>query len=237
MTVIIKDQKVWFGEWDFSTQHRSVAEALEVAQLAAGTLGDDTDVQEPGLLGWGFSGGALWEAGATGLDAGHHGKIRVREVPFSLALEDGSEGSRVRMILAMQGAYQFGDQHGQLVEVSYELGAMGTPLSGNILHAGELSANTDGTAFELGAVASGELLYAALHVFSGSGALDVKVQSASDEAFTTPNDRIAFAQVLTGTARSSEWATPVAGPITDTWWRMTATVPGTRDFAVVMAIR
>jgi hypothetical protein len=42
--------------------------------------------------------------------------------------------------------------------------------------------------------------------------------------------------VGTGTPVASEWAT-YAGPQTDTWWRVVATNPNTRNFTVAAGIQ
>lgn len=117
----------------------------------------------------------------------------------------------------------------------FQLGALGDDVlvNGTVLHYGQETNNHDGTAFQLGAAASG--IYAALHVLSGSGSLVVKVQSDDNAGFTTPTDRITFATVGTGTPRAAEWAS-LSGAITDDYWRMTAAFTGTRKWAVVLGV-
>ncbi|MFG3323722.1 hypothetical protein ACGF3J_37325 [Streptomyces sp. NPDC048171] len=89
------------------------------------------------------------------------------------------------------------------------------------------TADGSGTGLELGAVAAGRRLYAALHVLSVAGttpSLTVRVESAEDDTFAAPTTRAAFAaadepggQIMRtdGTA------------ITDTWWRVAWTITGT----------
>ena len=89
------------------------------------------------------------------------------------------------------------------------------------------TASGSGTGLELGAVAAGRRLYAALHVLSVSGttpSLTAVVQSSADDTFAAPTTRLTFdaaagagGQILRtdGTA------------VTDTWWRVAWTVTGT----------
>jgi hypothetical protein len=237
MTLLVQEQAVWLGAYNLTTDMHTLGESAEAAPQVATVLGDDTETHEPGLKGYGFAGEGFWKGGANEIDDALHGRIRVRNVPFSLALEGTDAGDASRSMLAMLATLEMGASVGELLPINFTVAVMDAPVQGNVLHAGELSTNTNGTALNLGAVAAGQSLYGTLHVFSGSGNFDVIIQSATDEAFTSPTTRITFAQVLSATVRASEWATPVSGAITDTWWRMVATVPGTRDFAVTMAIQ
>lgn len=84
-----------------------------------------------------------------------------------------------------------------------------------------LSTSQNGTAFDLGGVASGEKLYSALHLTQGFNStarvLVAKVQSASSSGFAAPADRATFAL---STAVGSSWAPPASGFSTDhRFWR------------------
>ena len=230
-------QKVFLGGYELSTRHTQVAESAEIEELDATTFGSDTKISEPGLKGYGLSGEGLWAGGDHEIDDVLFDQQRVRDLPVTIAVLDGEVGSPVRSVLAMIGSYEFSGGHGELMTVSYELGAMDAPVHGRILHNAEATGFVKGDAIELGAVESGQKVYGVLHVFSGTGALTVKIQSATDEAFTTPVSRIAFAAVATGISRAYQWATPVVAPASHTWWRATSANRKTRRFAVIAAIR
>ena len=103
------------------------------------------------------------------------------------------------------------------------------PLArGVLLHPSNVSrtSSSTGTGRQIGAVASGRTMYAALHVLSVSGTsptLDVIVQSDDNAGFTSPTSRITFSQASTV---SAQWGS-VAGAITDDYWRITYTIGGT----------
>ena len=84
------------------------------------------------------------------------------------------------------------------------------------------------------AVTATQRMWAVLHVTGAVGtSLAVKVQSATtaDSGFASPTDRITFA-----TTSATGWQfLSVAGPITDTRWRVTATV-GTSTFTWFCAV-
>lgn len=104
----------------------------------------------------------------------------------------------------------------------------GPMVRGLVLHpkAAARTSSGTGTGRQLGAVASGQTLYAALHVLAVSGTsptLDVIVQSDNASNFPSPTSRITFSQATTTT---SAWGS-AAGAITDDWFRVSYTIGGT----------
>lgn len=73
-----------------------------------------------------------------------------------------------------------------------------------------------GSGVNLGAVASGQYLYAAFHVFTVGTTITVQVQSDDNSGFTTPT---VVGTIGPLTLRGGYWMTRVAGPLTDTWYR------------------
>ena len=90
-----------------------------------------------------------------------------------------------------------------------------------------IAASGNGTGFQLGAVASGQSVYAALHVTAASGTSEhdtLVLQSSVDNTFASPTTRITFADP--GAVLGAQLLS-LAGPVTDTWWRFVWTVSGT----------
>ncbi|HEX5404801.1 MAG TPA: hypothetical protein VFX16_21140, partial [Pseudonocardiaceae bacterium] len=89
------------------------------------------------------------------------------------------------------------------------------------------TATGDGTSQQLGAIAAGHHLYAALHVLSVSDttapSLTVAIESDSTTDFASATTQATF---TAATAQGSQ-ITRVAGPITDTFYRPTWTISGT----------
>lgn len=236
-TQVISGAKLFVAGYNFSGQTNSLGMSHGVEELDATTIEDDTRIREGGLFTFGMSHEGFWAGGADQIDDVLFSKIGLSDEIMTMCPVDGTEGSVAYSGLLNLASYNPGGQVGELFAFNVEGEASGLPIRGTIVHNGEESGNHIGTAFNLGAVASGQSVYAALHVFSGSGDLDVKVASDAVQAFTTsPEDQITFTQVGTATARASERKV-AAGPITDTWWRMEATNPATRNWAVVVAIR
>lgn len=121
-------------------------------------------------------------------------------------------------------------------DVSLEGRSTVAPIAGTcILAETAISGSANGTAYQIGAVASGETMYSHLHVIAttGSPTLDVVIASDSAEAFDqTPETQITHTQA---TARTAERST-VAGAITDDWWRAQYTFGGTGTITAAVFI-
>lgn len=100
--------------------------------------------------------------------------------------------------------------------------------------ASAITGTGNGTAVQVGAVASGKSMLAALHVVAttGSPTLDVVVQSDDNSGMTSATDRITFTQA---TAKGSQFKS-VAGAITDDYWRVKLTFGGTGSITVAVAV-
>jgi hypothetical protein len=92
-----------------------------------------------------------------------------------------------------------------------------------------------GTAQQLGAVASGQYLYAAFHEFVAGTTITGVLESNVDNTFGSPTTRITFGPITT---QGGTWGTRVAGPITDTWYRLRITaITGSHTIACVAGIK
>jgi len=122
-------------------------------------------------------------------------------------------------------------QIGDLYSVKFKAVGDGEFIHGTLMkgfHTAPLATSASGTAYELGAVTAAQKLYVAMHVtdVSGVGAtLDMIVQSDDAEGFLSPTTRATLTQVTLAGGSTHQWM-EVAGPVTDTWWRVGWTVAG-----------
>lgn len=97
------------------------------------------------------------------------------------------------------------------------------------------TATGNGTALELGAVGATQFMYANLHVLGVSGTstptITVNVQSDDNSGFSSATTRGSFAAK---TAVGGEQIR-IAGPFTDTWWRVNWTITGTTPSFLFLA--
>ncbi|MGH9894143.1 MAG: hypothetical protein ACREA0_19610 [bacterium] len=148
--------------------------------------------------------------------------------PWSAYPDAASEGSLAYLANAHQGNIAAFGQVGDVAPWSANWSSSSAVARGVGLHnpATARTATGNGTGVQHVAVASGKTLYAGLHVLSASGttpSVTVKVQSSVDNTFAAPTDRITF---TAATAATSEFKS-LAGPITDTWYRVVFTISGT----------
>lgn len=233
------DCKVYLAGYDLSGQLNQASLDYAAAVLDETTFGATTRTNKGGLLSANGAVEGLWDSSsATAPDPVIQARIGVSDLPTVMVPQGATIGNIAYLFRTLGAKYSQGSPVGGLLKFSLALpGTGGQPLvRGKLLHCASASGNVTGTSVQLGAVSSTQFAYGALQVLSGSGSFVVKVQSASDQAFTSPTDRITFAAVATGTAISSEWSS-FTGPTTDTWWRITATNPATRNFVVAVGIQ
>lgn len=161
------------------------------------------------------------------LDAELQSRIGLADVPITVAPNDSVDGARAFFFRAIAGEYSYFGALGDANPFSFSAEGSdgGVIVRGTIGHAGIETVTGVGVGRQLGAVAAGQSLFAVLHVLAASVAdtLDVIVESDDNAGFTTPTTRGTFTQQ---SAIGSAVLVPVAGPITDDWWRVSWTLGG-----------
>lgn len=232
---VLTDSGVFVHEHEITDAAGSLSVEVSIDTPEATTFGSGGWREyAPALKQVAFGVEGFADFGAELSDDALFGKIGLADRVISVVPEGPTEGNIVFAASCAMGEYA--GLGGSLGDLSgFSLGALGSDVCtrGTLMHYGEETNDHDGTGFQLGAASSA--IYAALHVFSGSGNLVVKIQSDDNGSFTTPTDQITFTSVGTGTARAAEWAS-ASGAVADDYWRMTATFTGTRKFAVVLGV-
>lgn len=239
---ILHDQRVWLGGYDLSGAINSLALDSGVETRDAATLTDNTRVQLAGLKSAAATVEGYFET-ATGIDEELFDRIGLADAPLSYAASGAAEGDTAYSMLSLLAEYSPGGTVGDMF--GFSAAAQPAPgdglVRGTLMHNAARSAGANGTGRELGAVADGQKLFGALHVTVVAGtapALDVTVESDDNAGFTTATTRMTFAQQ---TSIGFEWATPIAGPITDTWWRVVWAIGGSGGpsftFPAILAIQ
>lgn len=156
----------------------------------------------------------------------------------------GVEGERAYLYQAGTFEYQLFGNVGEMAPFSLSLqGTRGNgtlsagAVAGRLLKAkGDADATgATGTAVELGAVAAGQYLYAAFHVFSAGTTITAVLESDDADTFGSATTRATLGPITTA---GGTWATRVAGSITDTWYRLRVTaITGTFSIACSAGIK
>ena len=223
---VFTDAKLYMAGRDFTGQINQLALSFASDLKDARVFGDTAIRRISGLSDIALSHNGYVDAATVDLDL--FTNIGVNNVPVTVAPNDGAEGKPAFIFRALHGEYTPEGEVGELFK--YGVTAMGSGgdrgVEGTILGNGAETVTGLGTAFQVGAVSATQKLFAALHVFAVSGTtptLDVTVESDTASGFPSAVTQITFAQKV---AVGAEWATPVAGAITDDWWRVAFTIGG-----------
>ena len=230
------DVKWWLGGYDISADFNAVALVYGAELKDDTTYGNSTRTVKGGLRTVRLEGEGYWD---SPVDSRLHATVGVADTVVSIGPVDGTEGSPSFFAKYTTGEYgpissgTVGDM------LAFRVSADGRGgeglVSGTIMvnRSSVVASSNSGTALQLGAVAAGESVYAALHVLAASGTLDVTVNSDDGVGWGSPTTRVTFAQA---TAVSSEYAS-AAGAIADDYWRVDFTVSGDFDFVVCVGIK
>lgn len=231
MAIIYDDAKIWVDGYDFSSQMTATAINHDAEALDDTAFGDATRSNTGGMKGVALSHEGNWDSTP---DSIFFQNIGISDVPISVSPDVGADGDLAYTLLSQYSAYSPGGSVGEILKFSFNGVATGDLIRGTIMHNAARTGAGDGTARQLGAVSATQKVYAVMHVISASGTLDVIIQSDDGVGMATPTSQITFTQA---TAIGSEWPTPVAGAITDDYWRVNYTVSGSFEFIVIIGIQ
>lgn len=235
---IIKNQSVYFHGYDLTGRTNMLALDYSADMLENTVLNNTTHSRMGGLKMV-----TAQVEGFMGLDATDtalFNNIGIADKPFSFGTSGDSAGDFAYTFLANQGSMKMDKKLGEIYAFSVSAEANSKLVPSKILLNSKgtpLTATANGTALQLGAIASGKTMYASLHVLSvgtGSPTFDLVIESDATNSFSgSETSRITFDQF---TSIGSQMKT-LAGPITDTWWRPTFTIGGSSpSFGAVLVV-
>jgi hypothetical protein len=238
-TLVYKDCKLYVAQYDLSAQHNQLTLNYKYEELDNTTFGCAVRSRTPGLADARYEGNGFFQAdGTSAIDDVLWTNFTTADVITTVCPSDGVEaGVAYSLKQTMLEYTPITGTVGELLGFSVAGNASASKMvRGTIMEAGNVTTTSTSTPYQLGAVTTAQYVYCIMHVTAKSGTsptLDVVLQSDSAEAFESPATRISMTQA---TAATSQWATPVAGEITDTWWRLSYTVGGTNTptFSVVI---
>jgi hypothetical protein len=163
-------------------------------------------------------------------------KLALQDEIMTVCPTNGAAGEIAYFTNVIEATYTPGGSVGEVFPFSVEAQGTERLIRGIVAETGAKTASGNGTARNLGAVAAGKKLYAAMHVIAVSGTaptLNVTIESDDTSGFLSPITRITFNQA---TAIGAQWK-EVAGAISDTWYRPVITIGGTTpSFTIVLLL-
>jgi len=224
---VFNDGKVFLGGYDLSSHTTAMNLEITAEELDATTINSGGfKTKLGGTKDSSFSLDGFYEAGANKPDA-LLGTSMGNEIIVT-AVPDAGIGNTAYFMKSSLFSYSMFGTVGEITPFT-----ISKSISSDIVVRGTIALDTDLTAtgnsaaYQLGAVASGESCYAAVHCYSVSGTstptVTFKLQSDDNSSFTSPTDRATFTAI---TAIGSEIKS-VAGAVTDQYWRLNYTISGT----------
>lgn len=225
--VTFTDGRIYIGGHDLSGQTNDGSLLLEAREIEVSSIKDAWEVNTLGRKRGELNAKGFWNAGA-GTAGDVETKLGTGGLPVSL-FPDGSEGSVGYSMLGMPTKFTVGGGGGDVIPFSVVAkGNVQRAVRGTVLKddTAAVTADGNGTGYQLGAVSSTQRVYCALHVLAVSGTnptLDVTVVSDNASNFATPTTRLTMTQM---TAIGADWQS-AAGAITDDYWRLAFDIGGT----------
>lgn len=241
---ILANCGLWVAEYNLCTDANRLALTTSAELLDNTALCDSARSRVGGLQAVAFQAEGYWASTPDGILFGDVGLVDV-PVTIAPASTGGTftPGDRAFLFRTAVGEYSGPTGSvGELAQFSVGGQTAGLPAAqGFVMFAGTRTSTLTGTSVQAGAASATQTIQATLHVTDVSGTtptLAVVVQSDDNSGFTSPTTRITF-DTANATANRAQHKT-LAGAVTDTYWRIVATVGGTNPsftFACALGIR
>jgi hypothetical protein len=240
--LVVTSARVIAGSIDISGDLNQVSLTHQAPDKPDTSFGSTAITRLPGLLESGIDMQGFYDAGTGEIDplAGFSAVGAAAATPVTVIPEGCSLGAYTGGTVLTKRAFFLnarvlsavpGLTIGEVAGFSVNGKSTGPLVAGPLMVAGQVS-TTGGSDYKLyQAVASGQKMYIAVHVLSGSGSLDVQLLSDDTVGFGSFTSQYAKSFAAAG----SDFAS-VDGPITDTYWQFYYTVNSGGPFVVVASI-
>lgn len=227
MATVLNSAGLYAGAYELSSYFNNLQIAGEADTVDVTGFGATSREYAVGFKGVRFSGSGFWNAQNS--DYPLFDQWGDTDSIFTFAATN-SAGGIAYFVRGCVAQYGWGMPLGQAATLQFSgSGTTGPLVRGNILHRATAATSTaSSTGQQLGAVTSGQRIFAAAHVFSIAGTstptITFKVQSDDNSGFTSATDRLTFTGI---TAIGAQWQEAGPGAIADDYWRVNYTISGT----------
>ncbi len=226
---VYKNCKLFIGGYNLSgdVNELGLAYSAEIKDVTTYASGGSKE-KLPGLVDFSADHKGFFDnlaAPNSGVDKTLFDKLALADEIMSIWPIAGAEGEIGYAGQVVEANYNPLGKIGDVTPFTVKVDGDGPLIRATCLGTGAKAATGNGTGYNLGAILATQRLYAFLHVVAASAAstLDVTIESDDAGGFATPITRATFTQM---TAIGALWLAPIAGPITDTWWRAKWTIGG-----------
>ncbi|HHH26950.1 MAG TPA: hypothetical protein ENK57_01185 [Polyangiaceae bacterium] len=234
--LVLKNSRVWIDGTDLTGDIHALNLELGKDLPAATTMGSNgVREYESGLRFASFAHSCYFrdDGAADAALAGLLGSTTSQIV--SISPDGAQEGGVIWTAPGWVASHQpFAGQIGELAKVELAGTTTGDLVRATLLNSADTTQTSDGngSAQQVGAVASDELAVAVFHVLEISGTLTVTVDSDDASGMASPTTRFTFNAATSPGAQRLV----LSGPVTDDWWRASWTLTGSAKFAVMIGI-
>jgi hypothetical protein len=223
---VLTNAGLWVAEYSLAGDANMLSLGTAAELLDDTVIGDTARSRTGGLKKFAFQAEGFWN---DSVDAFAFADVGFANVPVTIAPSGLSEASIAFLGLMSQGDYSpHNASVGELSKFSMSGEGVGLPIArGQLLINGTVGASGTGTSCLIGAASASQTVCMTLHVLLLTGtspAISVVVQSDDNSGFTSPVTVATFATASAGT-NQFQFAS-VAGPRTDTYYRVSYTVAG-----------
>ncbi|MEU3255911.1 hypothetical protein [Streptomyces sp. NPDC006997] len=240
---ILLNVRTFTGGLDLTSHSNKIELSSEVEVKPTTNYGSEAWSEVVGgLASSEISGEGQWEAGDPSLVDDASWAQLGGIGPWSISANNGAAvGDLAYLTRAMSASYKLFAQVGEVAPWTSAAKSAWPLVRGQFAHppGTPRTATGTGTGLELGDVAAGRRMYAALHVLSVAGttpSLTARVESSADNTFAAPTTRLTFEAA---TEAGGQILRTDGTAITDTWWRLAWDITGTTPsflFAAALGI-
>lgn len=238
MPYVLTDALILFAGYNLSGDLNKVGAGLSAGENTDTTFGDEYHSRPGGQMADVEFSAEGWYQSAE-LNAPDPQAINALGAAGTVVtVADTSDDGAVAYLLGLhESKYSHGDQVGNVLPFSLTgAGSSGVgPARGRLLlPSTALSGDTTGTGVQLGTVSASQKVYTSIHCLTAGTTASVIVESDNNSDFSSATTR----STTVVTAVGGFGVTPVAGSITDDYWRVrVGSVTGSFVLAVAVAIK
>ena len=225
--------------YDFTSDANNATIATDAESLDATAFGPGWRSFVGGLKSSAFNMAGFWQSAATqAVDPEAFAALGVSDRVLTFG-ESNVEGDPAYMLQALETSYALGGTVGEIAP--FTIAAVGsngagtvrgklTKSRGNVTTTGAI-----GTGVLLSAASATQYVYCTVHIFTAGTTVTLQLQSDDNAGFSSPTT---IATIGALTASGGTWATRVAGPLTDTYFRLNVSaITGTFNMAAAIGVQ
>lgn len=225
--------------YDFTSDSNQATLAVDAEALDATPFGPGWKSVVSGLKSSQFNMSGFWQSAASqAVDPEAFAALGVADRVLTFG-PSNVEGDPAYMLQALETSYALGGEVGVLAP--FTLAAVGSNGAGTVRGKltkarGNVSATgAIGTGVQLAAASATQFLYCSVHIFTAGTTVTLLLESDDNAGFTSPTT---VATIGPLTASGGTWMTRVAGPLTDTYFRLNVSaITGTFNMAAAIGVQ